>query len=737
MWLGFLILSFGCFAFSGVFFFLSRESKKPEGSNSVFGSVRSVLGFVSLSLLFSSVVFCFLYSGGVPGYVLPAGISIVAGAVLGYAGCRLALRYRNRRSEKRLLSSVQMGTVGIFLSVVLLFVPIYYAESGLGDSYGFLRPLLISLHSALRVFILDGEFTVISSSVPADPVWLHVAFTFYAALLYVISPLLMFGNLLSLFKNIWGEFRYLFHRYCDFYIMSELNVKSIALARSIREKNPKAILVFTDVFEQNEEGGYELLTEAKGLNAICFRKDVTHLDLLSKKGNVEIFLIAENEAENISQAVRITTYLNRKNSKQNVKIFAFSRSTGGACIIDSVRYENLLAYAERNGYGDRCFKLRRVNEIRNLVWNTVPDMKVFDLALRRGGKLSVMIAGMGSYGFEFFKTLLWFCQFEGIRLQINVIDRQGAVNGGKCPIRSLFDRQCPDLMKNNRSQVYGDAYYDVEILSGVDLETSAFDDLVFYQGPDEEKKYLSQRLRKTDLAIVSLGDDDLNVEAAVHLRSLFDRVNGTAATPETDVSQERVQIYSIVYDEQKSGVLQSDRAGWGSSFLINHKNVPYNIHFIGGMSSQFSYGNVYNRNLEVDAFRHHVQWLNVKDTLRKEWGVMSQNEKVQPNLKEEMGNYERFEYYRLSSVATELYERAIAQNKTLSEKVKCSEGSDRHTCRCENCLRHRRCEHMRWIAYTRTVGYSYQDGIRNDRAMLHNDLCGWNDLPDFEKQKDG
>ena len=43
---------------------------------------------------------------------------------------------------------------------------------------------------------------------------------------------------------------------------------------------------------------------------------------------------------------------------------------------------------------------------------------------------------------------------------------------------------------------------------------------------------------------------------------------------------------------------------------------------------------------------------------------------------------------------------------------------------------------MRWNAYTRVIGYAYNNGFRADRALLHNKLCEWDRLSELDKQKD-
>ena len=653
--------------------------------------------------------------------------------------------YKNEGKAKRVFSAIHVFTGGVFASVVLVFIPIYYTYYDFGDTHGVFRPLLIAIHNSLRVFILDGEFDVVVDAIEKEPEVLRVCFSLYSAFLYVIAPILTFGNVLSLFKNVKGEMRYKWNKRKKHYIMSELNEKSIALAKSICARQHDAVIVFTDVFEQNEEDDYELLMQARDINAILLKKDITHVDFFKKKGDVEIFLIGNDESENVSQAVKITKDLDQRNAKHsdkkkekhNVKVFVFSSEQSATYIIDSVKYDNLLKYAGERDYGEDCFKLRRIDEKQQLIWNTVPKMNLYDLATRGDRIISVLIVGFGSYGMEFFKMLVWYCQFEGCKLQINIVDKRGKNEAGKDEIKSLIDRACPELLKKNRSAP-GDAQYDIEIFSGVDALTSDIDELIL------GAPHAAKRIRATDLAFVSLGDDDANIEVSIHLRSLFDRVNGICAKKNIGWKDEAVEIYSVVYDDQKSGILHhEDMTDTEAHLLHNHEGVPYHIHFIGGMSSQFDYRNIYNAELEKCAYRHHIGWVDVEEkiykasknpeSVKKLKGIeYCKTEEFQQNEKRK---YEKFEYYRRSSIAKELYQRAINSNPLFVAQTVCLKAK-LQTCECENCVRRKKSEHMRWNAYTRVIGYTYNEGLKMTRARLHNNLCVWEKLTDDDKKKD-
>lgn len=119
----------------------------------------------------------------------------------------------------------------------------------------------------------------------------------------------------------------------------------------------------------------------------------------------------------------------------------------------------------------------------------------------------------------------------------------------------------------------------------------------------------------------------------------------------------------------------------------------------------------------------------------EEWDFKSaKNDKI---VKKTRKKYEQYEYYRLSSIAKELYQREIKRNKTtLLAQTVCLEDEKKQTCVCKNCIRRKKSEHMRWNAYTRVIGYAYKKDVRADRALLHKNLCAWENLSEREKQKD-
>lgn len=710
-------------------------------------------------------------------FVLFGGLSFLL-AVASLIYSRYA--YRKAQRAKRVFSALNLYTIGIFLSVVLVFIPVYYVCYDFGDSHDYIRPLLLAVHNALRVFILDGEFDIIKDAVLECPEAVRVTYSLYAAVLYVMAPVLTFGNVLSLFKNLQGELRFHWHKKRPHYIMSELNSRSVAMAESIVKRYAseklKPVIVFTDVFEQNEEDDYELLLRVHDMAAICLKKDVSKLNLSKKACKVEVFLLGENESENIEQAINLTKSCKEKT---NISIYVFASTPGAGYVVDSLDKgdhtldpeftKKLEREPDAVLYGDDWksnrinidggFYIRRIDSVNSLVLNTLSDQSILsavkaDAAERK--TFSILIMGMGSYGKHFLKSVLWFFQLGGYKLEINVFDAVSDEerNDGSSIVKRL-EQECPEVIRKNPSLEPGDANYDIRFFTGVDCFSSDFD-RVF------EDKENSERLKRTQLAFVTLGDDDKNIEASVMLRRLFDRIKGVSNQQVKTVDENELpMICSVVYDDKKAANLGISSEG---SKLKNYRGTPYNIRFIGSLQAQYSYDLIEeNKNIERDAFIYHIDWVRkekqlrhhyqtspefkqqVDDYYRKRglkwsWGdsyLFASKNTEKPDFDGELKtdeilplvrNYVNYEYYRQSSIS-----KALHKNSTREYFLDTVNHSD--ICTCDACDNKRKTEHMRWNAYMRGQGY-IQGKARGDRAKVHPDLCVWSELHYLERFKD-
>ena len=463
----------------------------------------------------------------------------------------------------RLLDPSKILFIGVVLSSIVLFIPIYI-NTFKSSNCGIFETVLISIHNMIRLFVVDGEFGFVTANLGDMPTLVSKGYTVLFAILFVLAPILTFGFVLSFFGNIAAYKRYVTHYNSDTFIFSELNEKSLKLANSLTSnKSQKRFIVFTDVFN-NEEHGYELTEKAKELGAVCFKKDITNIDFSfhSQKSKLSFFAIGDNCSENIGQALKI---VEKMKYRENTALYVFSTQTES---------EMLLANAFISDDDEIKIKVRRVNEVNSLVMRNLYDNgfeKIFKSAYDDGSgikKINAVIVGMGLLGTEMTKALSWFCQMDGYLLEINAFDLNESTE-------DKFVSQCPELMKfSGRLDVEGESRYTINIHYGIDVEDVTFDRLII-------------SLPRTTYVFVALGEDEKNIAAAVKLRRLFERMN---CNP---------QIQAIVNNADKNKALVG---------ITNFKGQAYNIDFIGDTESSYSEKVILHSDIEAEALERHLKW---------------------------------------------------------------------------------------------------------------------------------
>ncbi len=351
----------------------------------------------------------------------------------------------------------------------------------------------------------------------------------------------------------------------------------------------------------------------------------------------------------------------------------------------------------------------------------------------RNKTISLLLLGMGSLGVEFLKNALWLYQVAGYRLEINIVDASVASNGAPKSIRKKLAHLWPGLIDDPEKESFvkeedGFAHYDIRFFENVDCFTSDFDRL--FREPES-----AERLRRTQLAVVTLGDDDKNIEAAISLRALFDRLNGITNQTVKDrragrrSPAEQPMICSVVYDQQKAENLHCNTGGGG---LVNYRRDSLDINFIGSLQSQFTYDEISRQNgVELEALRYHLDWLR-KDAEKSGTLNRQQSQKLAEDTLNTTKAYMDFEYYRKSSVASALH---VSMLHYVADRLANTPEPDAVAVRSLLSDRAEESEHMRWDVYMLTQGYQYGQ-TRADRAKLHPDLRSRDEIDPLEWSKD-
>ncbi len=586
-------------------------------------------------------------------FLLLSVFSIVAAVAVSFAA---GGRKNGKKSKLNLFNTL---LAGVAVASFFMFMPVHIVSAEL-SALGCIRSVFLSIFNTMQVFAFGCEFAVVTDSLGFCPQNLSSIYQVWSSLLFVVAPVFTFGVVLSLFKNVSANLRYIRAYFRDVYVFSELNDKSLVLAADIKKNNAGAVIVFTDVFEGNEEETYELIERASELGAINFKKDVLVVNFKrhAPGKSVSFFAISTNETENLNHALKL---IELYKDRPNTHLYVFSTKIESELLLTSVDKGEI--------------KVRRINEVKSLINRVLYEQggMIFDSAKEdSSGKkqISAVVVGMGSHGTEMIKALTWYGQMDGYELQIHAFDRD--------PLAlEKFTALAPELMSEdyNGVAVEGEAQYQITIHPGVDVESMTFAEKI-------------KGITNATYVFVALGNDDTNINTAVHLRMYFERLKIHPV------------IQAVVYNSQQKKALEG---------IKNYRGQAYDIAFIGDVESSFTEDVIIDSKLEEDALRRHLKWGN----------------------EEEFWTYE---YNYNSSMASAIHLRARIHCGIPGANKKEEELTQQERDGIEVL------EHRRWNAYMRAEGYvfsgSKDKSSRNDLAKMHHDLVDFSSLSEEDKRKD-
>ena len=463
---------------------------------------------------------------------------------------------KHRGTKKQKLNMLYMFFVGVGLAAFFMFLAVHIGAAELSLP-GILQAILLALFNALQLFPLGCEFSVVAEKMAGCPEGLAPVFQLWAAALYAFAPMLTFGAVLTLFKDLWSKLRWCKGYFQDAYVFSRLTEKSITLAADIRDKHPKAVIVFAEV-QADDASISEWLEVAKRIDAICFSTDLQHVNFArhSAKRPLWFFAISEDESENLSTTLRL---VERYKDRENTHLYVFS---------SKVESELALTTMDKGK-----IRVRRINPARSLVnwWLYDQGTVLFESAMDTGDgqkHISALVVGMGNQGTELLKALVWYCQMDGYSLKINAFDKDPLAE-------DKFSAMAPELMDPAYNGVFvpGETQYQIKIHSGQDVRTESFAKIV-------------AGITDATYVMVALGNDEINVDTAVRLRMYFERLHIHPV------------IQAIVYNTQQKEAL----AG-----ICNCRGQAYDIQFVGDLESIYTERMILNSELESKALERHLK----------------------------------------------------------------------------------------------------------------------------------
>ncbi len=561
-------------------------------------------------------------------------------------------------TEHRILTPFRLFAAGLFLSVFFCMLPVVrHTQIGAADTLPALKLIGVSFYSAVQVFSFDADSEMIFDGIrqlgaysSAGAGRLMTAYSVFFSLMHIVAPFMTFTLILSFFRGISAWLRYFFSLPRDTYYFSALNEEAVTLAEDLHKNHPEARLVFAGAGKPEEAGRQKLMSRAGRLKAYCLGGELPafHFKPHRRKDQVLLFMIGENEEENVSGAAAL---IRRFKNRDNTSLYVFADSPSG----------RLLLAREDPGR----LKLRRIGVVREFLDRRLYEkgVRLYETACEEEDgrrRISVLIAGLGAYGTELLKALSWFCQMDGYTLSIDAFDADPcAADRLAAQVPELLAEECQGLHRA------GTADYDIRVHAGCAPGTKGFADAVAGLGP-------------ITFAFADLGSDEANIEGALTLRTLFERLGMKPI------------LQTIVEDGEKEKAL----AG-----AVNFRGQAYGIGTVGSLPSRYCEADILHSELEEKALEVHRRYGGSEESF---W---------------------RYEYNYRSSAASAIHAH-------LRQQLGREQGEEEIA----------RQEHARWMAYVRSEGYVYSGSSdpasRNDLGRLHPDLVPYEALSGQEKEKD-
>jgi len=462
---------------------------------------------------------------------------------------------KRRHGGQRILSPYQWLMVFLFIAAAWYFVPYYldfFREEYLGEKL--INTVFLSAHHAIRLFVVGAEYSEIYEYAAGfGP--LGIAYSLYGSVLYLASPAMTFGFILSFFQNLTVRMRLRSSRGNNIYLFSELNEAAVLLSTDIHKKESKPLILFSTLNNQEDENLTSLEKAAKNLGAITLHRDLVSIadSLPSRNSRVTCVILGEREELNIQQAALL---LKMKHTYP-LDIYVQSQK-------DNHLFEDIPLPEKTTLY--------RINHVRTSVLQTLErygEQMMRNAVRNEDGSRTVgaLILGMGAYGTEMTKALSWFTQAEGYRTKIHCFDQDDMA-------AERFMHACPGFFGMGTNSDFNQRYCDIRLYKGLSCGTWAFDAAV-------------SGLKDISYVFVALGDDDLNICTAYEMRTLFAR-NGTYPA-----------IHALVRNSDKKQLLEGRK---------NYRGQDYDITYIGSSDEFYTVESFFSLERKNAVMEENAKW---------------------------------------------------------------------------------------------------------------------------------
>ena len=386
-------------------------------------------------------------------------ITFILSVVITIIGCTLLKKCKIDAKYRFLLI---MG-IGLLSLGILVFPLLDFKDNAI--------KLTNAFYYALKSITLNEDINVLSKinlhSVFGCIYFIWINVFLIALPFFTVSTLIAFIG--ELFTNY--KFRKLKNK--NLYFFSEMNEKSIMIAKCYVNNNN--VVIFTNV-ENNK------WNKSDGFKSIKLSEKINEVNL-NNYNNITVYLISKNEEQNLNDALEIM----EKYKNEKIKVYVINNTEEAPIILDSANREIIKKLKENDN--KEYVNVEIVNEAERAIFNLLDKKPLYAGTI--DNTISLLIIGLGQVGKEFLKDALWCGMMIGYRFKALVIDIKAD------EIKKNIEIETPELLNN-----YNITFVNADIKSPDAIEAI-------------------KQVNDINYILVSMETDNKNLDTAIDLRRLF------------------------------------------------------------------------------------------------------------------------------------------------------------------------------------------------------------------------
>ncbi len=279
--------------------------------------------------------------------------------------------------------------------------------------------------------------------------------------MYILCPILTATTIIKFIKKFLNGAKLKILRNKNIFIFSEINEKTLAIARDIKSEDKKAAVVFAN---------------STGEEYICTKLPPEKIEV-HKSNNVKVIFLNENSNMQIANLKQFAFY-------EKFKPWQVYVITNNAICMEAAE-----SFKEKTNYKGIRIVSPKLNTVRNILW----EYPLYS-NMENKSSLTVTVLGVGGFGSLFAKNALWCGILPDVKFKLNLVDSDTEEN---------IERRVSENIKHN--------FFDVKCFN-YDINTNKFFEEI-------NKNSIGQ----SDYIMVSTTNDDLNIKIARELKVHFAR----------------------------------------------------------------------------------------------------------------------------------------------------------------------------------------------------------------------